>query len=486
MPILTNLIRSLSKYEVRIVRSITQITGNVENKKRDQLFELIHQGSCEEQVALLIGYKSAKVPAFINLCQRLQQDILNALLIVQQTPEEDSPFLQAQFGCRRALLFADILQSRNCFDEADALLERTSRTAKRCELFAEQVLINDLRRNTPAVQQNPALFNQLSLSLAVYHNQQGDVLKARQMHYELLSPELIRSVSMADFQQQGMLRLSEMSRNLKQSDSDRLKFYYHLAAMNFHTTIRCFEDAEMHGGELLKLIAENTLLQSDGNVAAVNIELAGINLAGGNNKAAGIYARQAIDAGGIVAEQQLQATRLLALSQFRSGNHNAAADTITAALRRKETAVMPLAEGRLRLLYAAVALEQKAYKDSAAMIARCSELAADFRGWMPGYFLLDLQLNLERGLIDVAEHRLDAFRHTVRRHQLDGKNGDKRLTTIVFLLNRLFKLNIGYKSLRDKEQQHIQLLKQNESDYWWNPAGYELIRFDQWLLNRAS
>ncbi|MGL5889421.1 MAG: hypothetical protein ACRC3B_06025, partial [Bacteroidia bacterium] len=319
-----------------------------------------------------------------------------------------------------------------------------------------------------------------------YHNIQGDVLKARQMHYELLSPELIRSVSMADFQQKGMLRLNEMTRNLKQSPSDRLSFYYHLAAMNFHTTIRSFEDAEKHGNELLKLISENSLLQSDGNIAAVNIELSGINLAGGNNQAAGIYAQQAIDAGGTVAEQRLQAFRLLALSQFRSGNLNAAAESITAALRRKETSVSPLSEGRLRLLHAAIALEQKAYKDSAGIIARCGELANDHRGWMPGYFLLDLQLNLERGFIDVAEHRLDAFRHNVRRHQLDGRNGDQRLTAIMVLLNRLFKLNIGYKSLREKEGQRIHLLKQNENDYWWNPAGYELIRFDQWLLKRAN
>lgn len=486
MPILTNLIRSLSKYEVRIIRGITQITGNVENKKRDQLFELIHKGSDEEDVAKSIGYKSAKVPAFINLCQRLQQDILNALLIVQQAPDDDLPFIQAQFSCRRALLFADILQSRNCFEEADSLLERTSRTAKRSELFAEQVLINDLRRNTPSVQQNPALFNQLSQSLLQMHSIQGNVLKARQMHYELLSPELIRSVSMADFQQKGMQRLHEMSVHLGQSPSGRLNFYYHLAAMNFHTTIRSFEDAEKHGSELLKLISENSLLQSDGNIAAVNIELSGINLAGGNNQAAGIFAQQAIDAGGLVAEQRLQAFRLLALSQFRSGDYTAAAATITTALRRKDTSATPLAEGRLRLLQAAVALEQKSYKESAGIIARCCALTNDHRGWMPGYFLLDLQLNLERGLIDVAEHRFDAFRHSVRRHQLDGKNGDLRLSAILFLLNRLFKLNIAYKNLREKESQRIHLLYQNENDYWWNPAGYELIRFDQWLLNRAG
>jgi hypothetical protein len=283
-----------------------------------------------------------------------------------------------------------------------------------------------------------------------------------------------------------MQRLNEMLFHLGQSPSGRLNFYYHLAAMNFHTTIRSFADAEKHGGELLKLISENSLLQSDGNIAAVNIELSGINLAGGNNQTAGIFAQQAIDAGGLAAEQRLQAFRLLALSQFRSGDYNAAAATITTALRRKDSSVNPLAESRLRLLHAAVALEQKSYKDSAGMIARCCELTNDHRGWMPGYFLLDLQLNLERGLIDVAEHRFDAFRHSVRRHQLDGKNGDQRLSAILFLLNRLFKLNIGYKNLNEKESQRINLLHQNENDYWWNPAGYELIRFDQWLLNRAG
>ncbi|MCU0433051.1 MAG: hypothetical protein MUC87_06325 [Bacteroidia bacterium] len=482
MPGLSNLIQSLSKYEIRIVRLIIQVNGNRERLKRDQLFELLLEGKDEEAAAKEIGYSHSRISSFINLCQRLQDDILKALLLTDQENEEEMPFLQAQFDCRRALLQADLLQSRNCFDEADALIERTLRVARKSELFSEQLLLNDLRRNTPAIQQNAESFRQLSREIMQLHDCQADVLRARQLHYELLTPELIQSVSLADFQSKGMQRLNEMGKKISSSSSNRMSFYYHLSAMNFYNTLRSFPEAGEHGHHLLSLIRSSPILHTESNVVAVSIELSGIALAQGENAQAAEYAQQALEMSDSLYEQQFQAARMLALAHFRNGNHLAATQVISQALGNRKVAQFPLLRARLELLTAAIALEEKAYKASANQIARCGDLVNDHRGWMPGLFLIDLQLNLERGMMDVAAHRLNAFRYSVRRPETDKTPNDKRLGTIMLLLNKLIRSNLGFKQLDIQEAHRIELLRRNEDDFWWNPAGYELIRFDKWLM----
>jgi hypothetical protein len=486
MPVLSNLVQSLSKYEIRMVRFIIEMTGKRESLKRDQLFEKLLSGKDDEQAAHEIGYKTTRISAYINLSQRLQDDILNALLLCEQNNEDEMPFLQAQSDCRRALLHAGLLQSRSCFDEADALLERTLRTARRSELFAEQLLLNDLRRNTPQVQQNPTMFSEISGEINKLHALQADVLNARQLHYEMLSPELIRSVSLADFQTKGMQRLNELGKRIGQSSSARMNFYYQLSAMNFYYTLRSFDEAANHGRELLKLIESNAILHTQSNVTAVCIELAAISLAQGGNEAAVGFAEQAMAGASASHEQYLQAARMLALAHFRDANYSAAANTIAHTLGKIKVRQFPLPVARLELLHAAVALQEKAYNASARLLARCGDLINDYKGWMPGFFLTDLQLNLERGMLDVAGHRLDAFRYSVRRYEMDKNPNDKRLATIIQLLQKLIRLNLGFGQLDKQEAQRISLLRQNENDFWWNPAGYELIRFDQWLMRCST
>ncbi|MCA6365269.1 MAG: hypothetical protein IM638_19710 [Bacteroidetes bacterium] len=481
MPVLTNLVRSLTKYEIRMVRSIIAMSGKRESSKRDQLFEKLLTGINDEQAAQQIGYKHARISAYINLSQRLQDDILNALLLCEQSNDEEMPFLQAQSDCRRALLHAGLLQSRSCFEEADAMLERTLRTARRSELFAEQLLLNDLRRNTPQVQQNPELFNEISTEIRRLHALQADVLGARQLHYEMLSPGLICSVSMADFQSKGMQRLNELGKRIGKGSSVRMNFYYQLSAMNFYYTIRSFDEAAKHGGELLKLIESNAMLHTQSNVTAVCVELASISLAQGQHAAAAGFAEQAMDNAPSAQEQYLHAARMLALAHFREANYTAAANTISQTLNTAKVRQFPLPVARLELLHAAVALQEKAYHSSAKLLARCGELMNDYKGWMAGFFLTDMQLNLERGMLDVASHRLDAFRYSVRRFELDKNPNDKRLVTILQLLQKLVRLNLGFDQLDKQEAERISLLRQNENDFWWNPAGYELIRFDQWI-----
>lgn len=486
MPVLSNLVHTLSKYEIRMVRFIIQMNGQRESFKRDQLFEQLLAGKDDEQAANAIGYKSARTSSYINISQRLQDDILNALLLCEQSNEEEMPFLQAQSDCRRALLHAGLLQSRSCFEEADAVLERTLRIARRSELFAEQMLLNDLRRNTPHVQQSPAMFSEISAEILNLHARQADVLRARQLHYEMLSPELIRSVSLADFQSKGMQRLNELGKCIKQGSSDRMSFYFHLSAMNFYYTLRSFEEAAAHGRELLALIESSAILHTKSNVTAVSIELAAITLAQGQNTAAIGFAEHALANAAMLHEQQLQAARMLALAHFRNADFAAAANVISRSIDNKKAKHFSLPVARLELLHAAVALQEKAYNTSARLLARCGELINDNKGWMPGFFLTDMQLSLERGMLDVASHRLDAFRYSVRRFEMDKNPNDKRLATILQLLQKLIRLNLGFGQLDKQEAQRISLLRQNENDFWWNPAGYELIRFDQWLMRCSA
>ena len=51
-----------------------------------------------------------------------------------------------------------------------------------------------------------------------------------------------------------------------------------------------------------------------------------------------------------------------------------------------------------------------------------------------------------------------------------------------FLAYNQFDFNLTYQ----KQKYHLDLLKEGDSNYIWNPLGYEMIRFDEWFMNQVD
>jgi hypothetical protein len=484
---IAHLIASLSKSEVKFLRHIYSFLRSREEQKRLNLLEFVLAGKkTDAEIAVDLGYSSAKSVSYCTLKQRVRTDILNMLLFQEGYETGEQDFEMAQFECRRSLLYGDLLRSRGEYDEADQLLDRASRTAEKFELYGEQVLIDDLQRNYVAAQADTYRFQDLSKKIEHNHNLQRLVLKARRSHYEIAVPRLLVGQESFNFNQTGSHLLEQSASNLQQG-SVRLKFYHHLSAMNFHSAMRDFHQARKHGMELLNLCNEETMLRVDANHAAVNLELANICLNTVGCAKANKHARLAVDFSKNQPLQQVHAYIILFFSHFRDGQLQDASDVIKEAIGHRYLKSYPEILNRFRLLQSGIAFRQKDYDVCYDSLQKCSEVSRDHRGWMPGWYLLETQVALEMGKLRETVHfRMETFRKMLHNHGYYKSANATRLLSILNLLRDLSRFDLDFKKVLDKKSKDIELLRDGKNEYWWNPAGYELIRFDEWLLSKAN
>ncbi|HET6989676.1 MAG TPA: hypothetical protein VFJ43_00055, partial [Bacteroidia bacterium] len=103
--------------------------------------------------------------------------------------------------------------------------------------------------------------------------------------------------------------------------------------------------------------------------------------------------------------------------------------------------------------------------------------------WMPGYFLLESLTLLEKKSVDLATYRIEAFRKMMGRNSFKD---EQRIGAITRILKQLVRDEWNYKKLAPDKNKDIKMLAEAKEQFYWNPAGYEVIRFDEWLLQKVS
>ncbi|MGL4599038.1 MAG: hypothetical protein ACRCYO_16080, partial [Bacteroidia bacterium] len=329
-------------------------------------------------------------------------------------------------------------------------------------------------------------FQELSNKIERNHHLQRLVLKARRSHYEIAVPRLLSTKETHEFNLIGSNLLEQSAANMQQG-SVRLKFYHHHSAMNFHSATRNFVDAREHGIELLNLCSEEPMLRVSPNQAAVNLELANICLNTTGCEQAYKHARLAVDFSKDQPLQQVHACIILFFAHFRDGQLEEAASVINEALAHRYLKNYPEILNRFRLLQSGIAFREKDYDFCYDTLQKCSEVSRDHRGWMPGWYLLETQVALEMGKLRETVHfRMETFRKMLHNHGYYKSAQATRLLSILNLLRDLSRFDLDYKKVLAKKSKDIELLSEGKNEYWWNPAGYELIRFDEWLLSKAN
>lgn len=488
MKTLQPLIRHLGKNEIRLLRSyIAAKCMDSPNDKRLSLLECILKSKNNDHntIALLAGYKSAQDKAFVALKLRLKEDVLDMLLLQEGGQAFETAFAQAAFDCRKMLIQGELLQARGIYGAASDLLEKALHLAKRYELHAEFLSIADVLRNHAAVTGDLETFgglNELMDDVQAKHNR---VLRAKQMHYEIVLPGLMNAETIRGYKIKGNGLLSKLENHGKRESSSRIAFYHHLSALNFYSNLHEFPDALRYGQKLLKQVTDDPLMRSDANQAGVNMELAGVCLNTGDYEQAVKHAGAAVELFKPDMVNHMQALIILFFAHFRNGDADSAQRVIAKAYGHKQALAEPLLAARLHLMEAALLYSKKQLRDCARKLRLAQPLVKNGDIWFPGVFLIQSLNDLDMESYSVISARLSAFRKQAAKSGIAGNRSHTRLNSIVQFMSSVTKFKDIKHTLR-KEKQEISLLRQASGDYYWNPAGYELIRFDDWIQSKAS
>lgn len=482
------LLKNLSKNEVRLLRAyLASKALDSNNDKRLILLDVVlkNKNQDDRTVARMVGYTGSHEKSYINLKSRLRNDVLDMLMLQERGGAFETAFAQAAFDCRKMLMQGEMLLSRGVYDLGAELLEKSLTLARQYELHSEFIAIADVLRNHAAAAGDLDAFAGLSELMDEAQSSLSRVLRAKQMHYEIVLPGLMKADTISSYREQGNTLLSRLESQGKRSTSSRIAFYHHLSALNFYSNLHEFPEALRFGKKLLKQVTEDPLMSSDANCAGVNMELAGVCLNTGDYESAVLHAGKAVEMFRSGMVNQLQAMIILFFAHFRNGDCDQAETVLNKAFAHRQSDADPLLRSRLHLMQSALHYCRRELKHCVSHLSESQPLVKSRDVWFPGVFLLQSLTDIERESYHTVGPGLSVFRKLAAQAGIGSDRRYSRLAPITQVIAAVSRCRDVSEAVK-KESERIEMLQQAQGDYYWNPAGYELIRFDEWILRKAS
>jgi hypothetical protein len=132
---------------------------------------------------------------------------------------------------------------------------------------------------------------------------------------------------------------------------------------------------------------------------------------------------------------------------------------------------------------AALEFYRKKFDDVFVNIARTGWMLRDKTGWGLGVKLMEILAYIELGQTDMVMFRIKALWQLLYRNQ--NKN-IARIKAISHILYALLQSGFNYRKVVEDEKQKMADLRDGTGIFYWDPTGYEIIRFDWWLSEKMK
>jgi tetratricopeptide (TPR) repeat protein len=484
-----DLVQSLKESEVKLLRVFYQgKPEHTEFENREKLFVLaLSKPDCTDQEAkrYLFGRKDSS--AFARVKQRVRTDILNILILQETESKFKSKYAQAVFNCRRAIIQGDVLLSRGVYDAAMEVLMKASTLAEDNELYAEQVMINDLYRTHMIIKDQGKYFGKVSGEIDKSIMLLGKSAEAKQDHYEIILPGLDGVPPGPDHNLKAKKKLDKMKSDFESTGSLRIGFYYYLSATHYYRVNFDFLLSLFHGQKLLELVKISPAFQSDSFVGGANMEIANTLISLERYEEALQYADIALDRFKPGMLNELMALEKVYFCHIRLGDLHAARSVITRAFQNKKIRYNEFTNAKWWLFRAAVEFQSGNYAKAINSMKNCDPLLKDKNGWLLGFIILELMCRTENGNLGWFDYRAESLKKIIQRYiKNSSHDGDRRIELVFKIMRTLRRLDYNFEKLLDTEKTNLGILKRGEGAYYRNPSGYEIIRFEEWIFKKAQ
>lgn len=484
-----NLVGSLKESEIRLVKSYYRSHHDYDDiSLREKLFMLaLSRPDCDDKEAMHFLFKRKNPGAFSLVKQQLKTDVLNILLLQDADMKFKSKYAQAVFNCRRMIIQGEILLGRGVYDEAMEVLDKAWELATHNELYAEQVMIDDIYRTHLVVKEGGKDFTLISDRIRCSIALLDKSSEAKQDHYELIVPGLYRKNHGHHLNGEGQTKLDQMKQDFEATGSLRIGFYYHLSAMHYYREQYDFAKSLDHGLALLQLVRSSPAFQSDSFFGGAKMELAKVLINLGRYDEALEYAQVAYRHFKPGMINQLLALEQLYYCYIRKRDLKNAGEIVDRAFQNKKVTYNGFINAKWWFFKAGLEFLNQDFAKALGSLKNSTALLKDKTGWMLGYTMLEVMCRLESGNIEWCEARMEGLRKIMLRYtSACDENCDARMESMFRLLRSLRAAEYDYAQLQEAEKERLALMAGNEGMYRWDPTGYELVRFEDWLKEKAE
>jgi tetratricopeptide (TPR) repeat protein len=477
---LVQLVNSLKKGEVRLLRALLKVQSLNQQSHRLKLFDLIHSGGVvthQEAANLLYGKQADQV--FYNLKSRLKNDIVNVMLFQESSKIFSTSYARASLNCQKWMIQGKLLISRKIYLEGLSLLKRAQKTAERHDLPAEKTLIDMVLRNYYVVREKDSLAYYSRLLEEDVHSLSAHLVASHNMY--LLS---LQSLFKANYEGDPeaafpiLMELKELYENAKPY-SERLGLYYYIGAVHYYMFTKDFKTARKHCLTLFSLIENSRSLLAISNMAGTHLMMSMIQLQLEKYPSALKHAKRAMILFKNDSFNDHLAMEYLFLAYFYTGQHQEALQLYRKVMNTKQSSTIRYEKWEYMAAhsYFMMGKEEKALQ----CLKSCKGLMQDQYGWHLGIKLLKLMMSVRAGIEEEVHLRLGGLLRFFRKLEPDYVIRFRCIYKVVMFLNdHQYDFVYAY----EKRRRHIDALREGKQEYRWNPLGYEMIRFDEWFMQQ--
>jgi tetratricopeptide (TPR) repeat protein len=456
---------------------------NSEAKMRLTLFKLVDKGVTSDEEARLKLKSKGGASAYSHLKARLKDDILNILLMQDTSKRLAQPNRAAELDCRKKVAQSHLLLLRGARIEGMKLIRSALKSADKYELLAERLQINHLLREKFLGSGTSDELIKLNQEITTDLTRYEALLKVQEKSFVLASPEFAKSLRSRSKDRQTLELIEDLNKLYKKHRLARIGFWYYMAATEYYSARKNFEEVVKLGLKFLKLVEQSPAVKSKTNIAGVNQTVGLAQLELRNYVEAKVHFSKAVTLFPVTGFNRLTGLQLLIQTETALYNIPSALKYVELALQHPRLNTRDHLRPRLLFMKSSLEFLDNDVDGSFKTLNADGYLVKQADEWNLQYRFVEMLQLLEQGDEEWLEFKLDATRKFLNRHK---QLSNERARLVIDLIAYLVRHDLQVDELPDPLIERLRKSLDEEKGFEWNPTGPELVRMDLWFIRKFS
>jgi len=482
MKLIYEIIQKLNKQELRQVKHVLK-TSLFTHEKVGKLFELVTQNPEKEEAFYSQKlYNKAPDNTFRVTKSRLKRMLENIILQDKSLTGYSSKSINILLQSKKKLLQGEILLGRGAYNASKNLLfqviSNTQKYQLHNELFQAQLLMYRNRSIRTTVKD----FEKNTKELLALNQLCAKVNEVSILHYSisnLLLNQTLEKNQVSDVRS----TLDRMRLLTEETQHPLAQNLYLLSEIYFQLISHDFETALSFCEKYLQLIQAESSLFSKQKLGSAYVQLASVSLQLGKMENAKRYVDESLK---IYEPDEMNYLVALELA-FRIAYFSLAYDNaqyhIKTAFKHPQFEASQILTARWHYFQACLLFRMEKFRAAYKSLNNTSPLLADKYGNVH-IRIMEIILMFECKNYDLLETKILNMRQYVKRSQKDAQL--LRPNALIKILLKWYKYDFQFKKTLKQVQP---LLKELHSLEEYNPiltSGFELVRLEQWFIDKSE
>ncbi len=486
---LIDILNILNRSERQKLRSIVRINSKESQSLKEKLLNiLLKKPNIKEDELIKKLYNGKDASYFNTLKNKLFDDVIATLISQNNDKLYVDEIPQNELACLKYYIIGRLALSRSELKLGISLLEKAERIADKFGFYNEALMIKDYLRVTEAIRKGIKYIEKKNEQI----EEISDLLK-----YELLTKGYtydigIHSTYVTNFDEAYISKINNTYKKstdiFEQCDNPKVAYWHEYSSSLMCEINNDYETAISHYDKLLDIIHSSkqvygthrhiSIVQNKVNALFRLDRLSDLK----DNLEDLIYSSKRIKMN-LPKNHFFYRFKELELRIAIKEVDELKFKEIIEVLKESEWGKTPHHSNRLKLFesYFQYKLDNKQF--ALELLSEVTEITKDKSGWLLGVYYLKMITLMDLEEYYSLDFHIKNFEHLLFRQK---KKNILRTKMIVKVFKTLIRKHADYASTYEKHEDVMELLASNENNFYWDPLGFEIIRFDEWFNNKLQ